>query len=244
MSVQSRVDNVAIPFIRSGGSYIKDAITFLQDAGRSTILYKYTVMAISQFTVATSATVVGTGNGLCTAIARIAGPSLIPGSYNLEVITKVANGGVFKLEDPNGALIATGLAITAGATSATVFNIGGLTFTITDGSTDFEVGDAFAIVVTAVNKWVPLDPAALDGSEIFAGIFMGDNITAAALVAGDVEDNPVLVGGACTIDTEQLIFENSATLATLQSNGKTIEQSMAEYGIFAESTVDIDSYEN
>ena len=160
------------------------------------------------------------------------------------MVIAASEGGVFKLEDPNGNLIAAGLIMAGAALGASVFYVGGITFTITDGATDFASGDIFLITINAIGKWVPLDPAALDGAEIFAGIYLGDELTAAALIAGDITTSPMLIGACCTVDKDQLVFENSALLTTLQTDGKTIEQAMNGYGIFPESTIDVDSYEN
>ena len=162
--------------------------------------------------------------------------------FTLEIAA--AEGGVWELEDPLGNVIVAGLTMGGAPLGATIFYEGGITFTITDGAADFIVGDIFLITVTEVGKYIPLDPAALDGSQLFAGIYLGEEITAAALIAGDIATSPMLVGSNCTIDEDQLVFENAAALTTLQSDGKTIEQAMASYGIFAEATIDIDEYEN
>lgn len=112
--------------------------------------------------------------------------------------------------------------------------------------------------VAASKKWVPLtDVAAQDGTNTARGIFMGpDAITAAALVAGDVTGQIILVGGAAlTVDTQQLVFENSLTLDSVCSddsvgadnapvNFRRIEDDLARIGIFAESTINISKLEN
>lgn len=246
MSVQASLNNTNVPFILSGNSFSKEGQTLEQDAGRAAVLASLTVMALKKLTVPTTGTADGgnTGNGTVTAVAAQAPPSLKVGAYVLTCTFVVANGGVFKLEDPDGNIIADNLTLRVGAGLLTAFSVGGLVFTITDGGTDFAAADFFTITTAAVNKWIPLDPTASDGSEIFAGIYLGSEITAAAIVAGDVTDLPMLIGGSCSIASSLLVFENSATLATEQSNGKTIEQSMAENGIFAEDTVDIDGFEN
>jgi len=102
--------------------------------------------------------------------------------------------------------------------------------------------------VSASQKWVPFtDETATDGTAIPLGIYVGDDVTAAALVADDVVDAPVLVGQA-VIDKNQLVIENSKTLATVITVGTTdirnVEDHLANIGIFAEDTVDIDEFEN
>ena len=246
MAVQVSRDNLSVPFIRSGVSLSDDNGVIEQDAGRSAVLKNLTVMAKKNLTVPTTGTAgTNTGNGTVTAVAAgVGGIQLLVGIYVLTCTFAVTNGGVFKLEDPNGNIIADNLTLRVGAGLLTSFSVGGLVFTITDGSTDFAADDEFTITTVAVGKYIPLDPAGVDGSQLFAGIYLGEEITAAALVAGDIATSPMLVGGNCTIDENQLVFENSAALTTLQSDGKTIEQAMAVYGIFPEATIDIDEYEN
>jgi len=77
------------------------------------------------------------------------------------------------------------------------------------------------------------------------GIYLGGSITAAELVAGDVVDRPILVGGCCTIDVEQLVLENSLTVTTeVVSKGDIIRGVLATQGIYLESTIDSDEFEN
>lgn len=96
-----------------------------------------------------------TGDGTVTAAAVVAGP-IVPlvGAYVLTCTAATTNGGTFKLEDPNGALIAQNLVITAGAGVATAFTVGGMTFTITDGTTDFVAGDIWTLTVAADGRLV------------------------------------------------------------------------------------------
>lgn len=109
--------------------------------------------------------------------------------------------------------------------------------------------------VAASRKWVPLtDVAALDGSNTARGIYIGESIPAATIAAGDVTGLPILVGGPCTVDTQQIVFENSLTLNSVCSddpagadngvvNVRRIEDDLARVGIFAEATIDIDVLE-
>jgi len=75
-----------------------------------------------------------TGNGTVT-LATVAAGTIIPvvGAYVLTCTEAVTNGGVFKLVDPNGAIVATDLRMTAGAGAATVFEVAGLQFTVIEG---------------------------------------------------------------------------------------------------------------
>jgi hypothetical protein len=69
--------------------------------------------------------------------------------------------------------------------------------------------------VAATGKWVPFtDETATDGSAVPQGIYMGDDIPAADIVAGDVEDVPILVHGM-KFNEDKLVIENSKTLDTI-----------------------------
>lgn len=105
------------------------------------------------YTVPTTGTpnVSNVGDGTVTAVSQVAGVPLIIGTYTLELVTVVAHGGIFRLLDPNGSVMDGNLIMNAGAGVATPFTVGGLRFTITDGSTDFTAAlpDSFTIAVTA-----------------------------------------------------------------------------------------------
>lgn len=103
--------------------------------------------------------------------------------------------------------------------------------------------------VAASGKWVPFtDETATDGTAIARGVYVGTDVTAAALVAGDVLNAPVLVGGNCTIDSAQLTIENSKTLATVVGattvTAHTVQDDLESFGIFVEDTIAIDGTEN
>jgi phage tail sheath gpL-like len=113
-----------------------------------TVTYDYGTVTASALT--------GTGNGTLTAMTVTGAP--VPGVYTLTVVTAATNGGTWRLTDPNGTIVSSSLLMTAGVGAATVFNVGGLQFTITDGTTDFALNDSFTMTVpaTSVNltsKW-------------------------------------------------------------------------------------------
>lgn len=103
--------------------------------------------------------------------------------------------------------------------------------------------------VAATQKWVPLtNPAATDGSAIPQGIYQGPDISAADLAAGDVLGAAIVVGGNLTFDAEQLVLENSLTLNSVITVGttdlRTVEDHLADRGMFAENTTNFDEFEN
>lgn len=86
-----------------------------------------------------------TGNGTITMDATT--PRLsnaIPGVYTVRCITANTNAATFELRDPNGNQIQDVALSGAGATAAFATQV---KFVITDGTTDFAVGDGFDITV-------------------------------------------------------------------------------------------------
>lgn len=138
-----------------------------------------------------------TGNGTVTQAAVVQGFDLpIPGDYVLECIATETHGGKFSLTDPNGDLIADDLELDPGAGQATDFVVGGLSFRITDGSTDFVVGDKFELTVTGNKNLVPFDPQGSGGANVpHAVLTYAISVDEAAVVAARV-----LVGGQVSVD--------------------------------------------
>lgn len=62
------------------------------------------------------------------------------GVYQLRITAAAADGGTYSVTDPDGAVVDT-------ADVGDVFDAGGLSFTLSDGVTDFVVGDGFDITV-------------------------------------------------------------------------------------------------
>jgi len=161
----------------------------------------------------------------------------------------IAEGGLFKLEDPNGNLLANNIEMSGVALGASVFMSPaiGMTFTITDGAADFIVGDTFALTVSGDGDWTPYDPASILGAQFPTGIYdpegnLGD-ITAAALVAADVTDMPILIGGV-RFDSDQLVFENGAYTSMVANTGMTVTQYLEMLNMYAEETVAGSAAEN
>lgn len=93
-------------------------------------------------------TVVGTGNGTMSLVTI--GPDAEKGNYVVKLKTVVTHGGVFSVTSPTGqALPDFTLTPGAGGTTAYTAAPDHVTFSITDGSTDFALNDTFTIVVGA-----------------------------------------------------------------------------------------------
>jgi hypothetical protein len=142
----------------------------------------------------------GTGTGTVTVLS-IPNSTVIPkvGVWVLRCVEAVANGGIFRLEDPNGMIVATDLRMTVGSGGATVVEVAGMQFTLTD-ATDFIVGNTFDITVAAVNKLVPFNPAGAGGAQFPCAVLTYDvsrtgagDVPIRALVGGKVNKNRLLI---------------------------------------------------
>jgi phage tail sheath gpL-like len=106
-------------------------------------------------TVTSTATAGNAGNGTVTALSVT---TARPGDYKLTLVTPVANGGVFRLTDPDGNVVNSAITMTPGAGVVTPVTTGGLAFSLTDASADFALGDSYTITVPATKlnvttKW-------------------------------------------------------------------------------------------
>jgi hypothetical protein len=90
-------------------------------------------------------------------------PGAKAGVYTLRILTAAANGGVARLMDPDGFSLGD-YAITGGAGGAVTID-NDIKGVLSDGATDFVVGDGFDITVAAGSgKWRKATAAAVDGS--------------------------------------------------------------------------------
>src|SRR5690606_26558209 len=91
----------------------------------------------------------------------------VVGEYTLTCTEEAPNGGTFELRNPDGTLIGK-LVMDAGDGASTVFTVGGLQITITDGSSDFDEGDTFTLEVETTGDarddlLVPFAPGGANG---------------------------------------------------------------------------------
>lgn len=133
-----------------------------QNLTRGTLLGKISTAGVSETHAG------NTGNGVFTPDAStpvLAGAK--PGVYTVRLITAAANGGVFRVEDPDGFVLGD---VAVGATFAD-----DIKFVIAAGSTDFVVGDTFLVTVAAGSgKYVKSLAAASDGSQVPDAILVHD----------------------------------------------------------------------
>ncbi|WP_313226726.1 head decoration protein [Stutzerimonas chloritidismutans] len=126
-----------------------------------------------------------TGNGTVGSVTVTS--AAITGDYLLTITEGATNGGKFDLVDPTGARVGTG-------TVGQPFTGGGLTFTLSDGSTDFAVGDGFTLAVLAnLGEYTGYDEAGTDDGRrtasgiLFASVDATGNDVRAVGVMRDAE---------------------------------------------------------
>jgi hypothetical protein len=129
-----------------------------------TVLGKLTKGTATVAAVGAGTAGANTGNGTLTmdATAPVAS-SAKAGVYTAKCIAAAANGGTFRVTDPDGFVVGD---VAVGATYTD-----DVKFVIADGATDFVVGDGFAITIAAGSgKYTALAPAAKTGAEIAAAV--------------------------------------------------------------------------
>jgi len=109
-------------------------------------LSRGSVLGRTKVSVPTTGTLAGTGNGTCTSV--VGGSKTIPGAYLVTcTVLPVTHGGTFKVTNPNGLLLGEfTMPDTAGGTFD--FKSDEISFTLTDGGTNFDLTSIFTITVT------------------------------------------------------------------------------------------------
>jgi hypothetical protein len=158
------------------------SVTVLSGAGKlkaGTVLGKITNGG------ATAAAKGGGNAGTGAASAVSAQTKAIVGVYKAIVEIAAANAATWNLYDPNGKLIDQKQYSGGGATA--VFANDHIHATITDGGTDFVVGDEFDITVAAGSgKYIQPTATAIDGSGVGTVILMEEIDATSADVAARV----------------------------------------------------------
>lgn len=140
----SSPDSIVETSLQTAGSYANQIFTVTtpgrwQDLGKK----KLTITNIKKVTHTVPATGTAggsnTGDGTCASVTAGTVPKV--GTYTVTCITKVTNGGVFSVTDPDGNDLGD-------ATVGTPFTSTQINLSLADGTTDFEVNDVFTIAVT------------------------------------------------------------------------------------------------
>jgi hypothetical protein len=100
-------------------------------------------------------------------------------------------------------------------------------------------------------QWVPFNSlVATTGESVPRGIYMGDDIAAADLAAGNIVDVPIMVGGCCTVNAELVVFDDDTlTIDSIVNpaniEARTVREALYEaVGIYFEDTISISAFEN
>lgn len=122
------------------------------------------------------------------------------GVYMIRCVTAATNGGIFRVEDPDGYVIGD---VAVGATFAD-----GIKFVISDGTQDFVVGEGFDVTVeadddaVAIGKYRFADPTNVDGSGVAKAVLIyGCDATLA-----DAK-TVALVRGPCEVNGKNLVYD-------------------------------------
>lgn len=203
-------------------NYSREEVVILAGSGAARSLTTGMVVGRASKGAATGAAVAGnTGNGTITASPTVGAATKV-GGYRLTCIEPATNAGKFLVTDPDG--IASGV-----ATVAVEATLGGLTFTIADGATDFASGDSFTITVAAgTGKVVQLTLAATNGTEDAYGVLVGD-----ATAPDGADGRGVVLVRNAIIDSSKLIWPAGAD-ADAKAAGLAV---LAAQGIIARTGV-------
>jgi hypothetical protein len=155
-----------------------------------------------------------TGNGVLTMDATtpvLAGAK--PGVYTVRVIAAAANGGTFRVIDPDGFVLGD---VAVGATFSN-----DIKFAVADGATDFIVGDGFDITIaTGSGKYAPFSLTGNNGSEKPVAILL-ETVDASA-----ADQRVVLLARHAEVALQALVWpagitttQKAAALAALNNQG-------------------------
>lgn len=216
-------DGDALPdFVMAAGAgastdYASDQMNFTVTDGAN----DFAVGDVFTITVTDGATpvAVGTGDGVLSALSL--GRLAKDGTYRLECIAETPDGGTFSVVNPGGKSMAK-LVMTAGAGASTDYKSDQINFTITDGATDFALGDYFHIVVArpaTYGQVTEYDPTVYDGRHHAAGVMLEavDASAAPAEGAAVVRDAEVL-GFFLAWNANRTAAEQAAAIEDLNAN--------------------------
>jgi len=168
-----------------------------------------TVLGAVSVVLGAVAAAANTGNGTCTLAALKKSTKV--GDYIVTCVATAVNGGIFSVVNPEGRRLKDAV-MGAYATD----EIG---FTLTDGATDFAVGDSFTIPVTAGSgKLKMVDKSAVDGSQ-----------NAKTVLAFDCDAS--LADAKCA-GYETGIFNKNAVILAEGTVAADVEDALRARGIF------------
>ena len=192
------VTNNDLSTVVLGNAKFRDEL--LKFAGADTFV-EGTILARQGVAAAVSNAFSGTGNGTLASTVVGVDEIPIPGDWLLTCTFAVAEGGVFKLTDPNGNIIADNLTLRVGAGLVTTLNVAGFQLVITEGGTDFSAADEFTLTVVVDGDLVPFAIGGVAGAGVPLAVLTYD-VTRTG--AGD-EPIRAMVGGE--VRKEKLIID-------------------------------------
>lgn len=181
------------------GYHSRDEVVLLAGDGAARSLVMGQVMG--KVAVGAAAAVADAGNTGNGAVGEITlGPLAKKGAYLLTCVEAAADGGRFAVVSPDGYRLPD---LTVGV----AYESTDLNFTLADGDADFIVGDKITVTVPAGSgKWVPIDFAAVDGSQEAAGILLYD-----VAVPDGSDSIGVALTGHAEIAASRLVWPDGAT---------------------------------
>lgn len=193
-------DNAGVAI--GGNRYEESVISFAgaDDFAAGTLLGKNKIAA------GTAAAGTNTGNGTVSAFVVVNSKELAKvGTY----IFKLTAALVGDLIDPDGVIVAKGVALSDGA--ATVIDSAGIAFTITDGSTPFAANDTFNLPVVLGNgKYVVYSSSGVGGAEFPCAVL---TYSLSNSSSGDVAIRPLIAGD---VRKEKLVIDSGASLTAFE----------------------------
>jgi hypothetical protein len=250
-------------WLRGEYSY-KDDKTFLQDAARAAVLAKYTVVATQQSSgklvplsdinpALTSASLAcGVNGGLIAAYQNADSEfsitvdgQVLDIQVDMTAITALTDiapaintigiplGVICTYNEETNTFYFSSLKKGLPASTITVLSaVSGGTGTDISGATHLNGLTGTGAVTAATGE---------ASTSIPSGIFLGTDITAAALVAGDVTDQAIaIVGEPADFDDSKIVLEGSLTLdSVVAATGKTIRQHLHDIGFIASTASEI-----
>lgn len=168
---------------------------------------------LGQVTTASAATAGGTNTGNGTASAPTVGTEAINGTYTLTCTAAATDSGTFSVVTPIGTSLDD-------LTVAVAYVSSHINLTISDGATDFIVGDTFTVDVIFA-EYGEFNAGASDGTEVAAAILYS------AVDATSAEQKCVVTKRDSEVRASDLIWKTGTT----ESQKTTAIASLAAIGI-------------
>ena len=175
-----------------------DSISYETHVVQGTKLVAGEVVGRLNAAVSGAAATGNTGNGTIGTLSASA--DAVPGVYELECIATATDGGTFRVKTPLGATLPN-------ATVGSAYTGQQIGFTISDGSTDFALGDKFTVTVSNRERVAKLALSGTTGAEVAYGVAV-QNVDA----TNEAKEVLVLVRSAEVAESE-LVFPDTITTA-------------------------------